>query len=91
LRRFLRPQEGAFKVKIKVTQEDIAMGSKNDCFYCPIALALKRHEFVRVHVGTDVFYADNHPYPLNKKAVKFIERFDSGKPVKPFSFEWKPR
>lgn len=75
-------------MKITVTQEDIEKG-KRGCRNCPIALATNRttlldaavypHCIISVDMGT--------VWVLPKKAQQFIQRFDDGKPVHPFTFD----
>lgn len=82
-------------MKITVTKKHIDAGIRNDCERCPIALAilesvpdsasptvdhseisfLKDNRFTLVHSDTP------------RSAEEFIERFDNGLPVQPFTFE----
>ena len=79
-------------MKIEVTQQDIDKGLNNNCFSCPIALAVKR----KIDTGNVLVYCDrisvmstisSYDYKLPKKAQTFIKRFDDRKPVEPFTFE----
>lgn len=71
--------------KITVTKADIAGGLMGDAAYCPIAKAVTRA------LGHPVFVYANGPNGIFPKSViNFIRLFDTGKPVKPFSFIFKP-
>ena len=82
-------------MKINVTEEDIRMGLRYECSKCPIAIALKRaYKEERVAVSTVAFLIYHLSIPLHtldddSNIVSFIEDFDNGRPVKPFSFEIK--
>lgn len=81
------------KYAINVTQADIDAGVKQECFRCPIALAARRvfdhdvsvdDEYIIHYASTEVkadFYA------LPDEARQFVQHFDHGDPVTPFSFE----
>jgi hypothetical protein len=80
-------------VKITVTQEHINKGQQSNCKACPIALAVKEKytdpEAYILVTGSISVYLPNEGlliYTLPKKAAKFIESFDRGLSVKPFSF-----
>lgn len=76
-------------MKIKVTQEHINRGIRRDDSKCAIALALKDHGFRNPCVtDTNVCLDKNlRCYrDLSKRAMKFVEKYDSNKPVKPFTF-----
>jgi hypothetical protein len=74
---------------IEVTQEDIDNGKRRRCRHCPVALALRR--FTRSVWVADQSYL--HNLDLQKeigtpnRVSFFIEEFDAGKPVKPFTFK----
>lgn len=78
-------------VKIEVKAIDIKKGMKEDCKYCPVARAIKRRYpkargvFVRGYI---VEWRD-YCYALPLKVQNFIERFDDGLKVRPFSFFMK--
>lgn len=75
-------------MKITVTKEHIEQGCPANYRYCPVALAVKgqcRTEQVQVfnwsiRIKSEVF-------AMPPKAKRFIKRFDSDSPVRPFSFE----
>ena len=76
---------------VEVTQEDIDRGCKNSNSHCPIGLALQRMGYKHVSVGQRIWLGADFPEfvaptPTPPAACKFIEDFDSGKEVKPFSF-----
>ena len=75
-------------MKISVTQEDIEQGQRENCNYCPVALAIKR--VVKpwdMAVGTSTCGINAHSYTLPTVAMMFIDSFDKGLPVQPFEFE----
>ena len=76
-------------VTITVTQEDIDQGIRESYYSCPIARAAERALKWRVMVYTDTILVGDSgcDYKLPESAQEFISRFDTGKPVKPFSFE----
>ena len=81
-------------MKIGVTKHDIDNGIQNKCQLCPIALAVKRKingEVIVFGNGISIFITDiirsYRYYKLPLKAKNFIQRFDDGKKVKPFTFE----
>lgn len=80
--------------KIDVTLDDIAHGERSECSRCPIALAIKREcdDAIALDVGAeevDITYACRTRARglLPPEAQKFVEAFDGGNPVSPFSFE----
>lgn len=75
-------------MKISVTQDHISRGKKDDCFQCPVALAL------RERIGISAVYGayfrkswDGSAIGLPKTATNFIYDFDAGEPVEPIEFE----
>ncbi len=77
-----------------VTQEDIDRGVQKNCGECPVARRLSRDygrpvsvtfilgwRFCDEEEGPVVYY--KHP----PEVLKFIESFDAGLPVSPFTFE----
>lgn len=72
---------------IEVTDKHIAAGRKDDCYECPIALAvLDKLPESRVVVGASYIYITGTNYDLPWRAVEFIDRFDKNLRVDPFSF-----
>jgi len=78
-------------MKIQVTEEHIEAGVREDCYLCPIALAIKEQvEIKSVSVASvaniNYMSGTRKVYKLSRAAINFIERFDGGKKVKPFNF-----
>lgn len=82
-------------IKIEVTEEDIKDGVRENVKQCPVARAVLRQldfaEVVEVSMGGidinfDVPGRKFIRYKIPKKVMRFIQRFDEGKSVKPFSF-----
>lgn len=87
-------------VRINVTQEDIDMGLPCNAKSCPIALAALRcgqEQLERVDgisaTQYGIYYTAGVEHRISwqgtivpTRAKRFIEAFDSGKPVYPFSF-----
>jgi len=83
-------------VKINVTKYQIENGTRVSPYNCPIARAIRRNIMIKgdrykdVSVGADNVDIFSLPKTVNvklpKEAKEFIRRFDSGLPVKPFSF-----
>jgi hypothetical protein len=83
---------------IKVTAADIKKGKRNSVCSCPIALAVRRQLRAKrgeIAVTGSVslqpkklpWWAENSiEYGLTDRASDFIENFDAGRPVKPFTF-----
>jgi hypothetical protein len=83
------------KHTITVTQEDINDGKAGNCTLCPIALAAKR-AFPDIFpvVGGYYLVLDSAPgtedgelVDLPYEARQFVQSFDFGRPVEPFSFK----
>ena len=83
------------KLLIEVTQKDIEEGVAMDCKSCPVALACMRHidkvpGVISVEAATDLILfkgLKRYVCTTPAEAGKFINRFDVGIRVKPFSFE----
>lgn len=79
------------KYTIEVTQEDIDEGISFLCDACPVALAMRRAMGKEIFISPDAWGLtrnSNDPtdQPLPSEAKHFILDFDSGAPVKPFTF-----
>lgn len=75
-------------MKIEVTQEDIDKGERGSCSGCPVALAMKRALGVQtLLVEDDAAWTNMEEYLLPDPVPDFIGDFDTGEPVKPFTFE----
>ena len=81
--------------KINIINEDITMGDRGCENSCPIALAL-RHEYKTGDVSVEVedrpyIYVNGNELDMtsNMRDIieNFIQRFDSGQDVKPFTLE----
>lgn len=89
------------KYAIEVTQEDIKHGERGLCRACPIAKAAQRALGVKFHADCDVaalasiteggfvpqLYVNGKYYDMPFAAYDFMQRFDKGFRVSPFSFE----
>lgn len=88
------------KFRIVINKIDILNGLRQDCYLCPIALALKRklrnkcEELIVSHdnlefdlIHRNIFFTYVAKLPL--KAQNFIKEFDYIGYAKPFSFEVK--
>jgi hypothetical protein len=75
-------------MKIFVTKHYIRYGLRYSRNFCPIARAVKRQtRWKEVDVQNEVFFeGTNVESKLPLKAMEFIDRFDEGQYVKPFSF-----
>lgn len=77
------------RVKITVTKKDIQMGLPSDSCLCPIARAVRRvlGRGVRVwRYGVYRRLSEDDFAEFPERVTQFIDRFDDGKPVKPFTF-----
>jgi hypothetical protein len=82
------------RIKVSVTEEDILRGKRLVARACPIARAIRRDArmWKRVSVyGNYCNYYDSRGWFMNmsklpKKCETFVNRFDEGKKVNPFSF-----
>lgn len=79
-------------MKIEVTQEDIDTGIPGSACGCPVALAFRRLGFHFADVAARscflaVGLTDGRVYSLPSIAADFISNFDTGREVKPLSFE----
>ena len=82
-------------MKIQVTQADIERGIKNRCDFCPVAIAISRHlpTGLEITVFSEAMLFEGRfgdgpstAIDTDQTVVDFIESFDNGKPVAPFSF-----
>lgn len=77
--------------RVDITEGDIKRGIRNSVKYCPIALALTGLGLEGVNVrGRWAWHRGNdlvtQQINLPRLAVDFINEFDAGHEVKPFSF-----
>jgi hypothetical protein len=75
-------------MKVEVTQEDIDKGGRWMAERCPVARALRREVggAVGVSGGYWIKRTGNSWIALPKKVFRWTQRFDMGRPVKPFTF-----
>ena len=75
---------------VKVREEDIRIGTRKNCYTCPVARALQRHydyaEVLQETCYLGVSYDDYDLYELPKDVTDWINAYDRGEPVKPFEF-----
>ena len=80
-------------VKIEVTQEDIDRGERKSAKRCPIARACLRAGLKNVEVDAMVEcegVKGDRLYGRCSLIEPFVEAFDAGNKVFPFSFEFEP-
>lgn len=77
-------------MKISVKQEHIERGEREEPYACPVALAMRESLGKKVYVDRLEFLINGSVVAkLPKSCARFIETFDRGLPVKPFSFRIK--
>jgi hypothetical protein len=79
-------------MKVRVTRQDIRKGVKESQDSCPVARAIKRITHKKVYVDPDsiiVYYRRDQStfYDTTSEVTDFIELFDDGGKVSPFTFE----
>lgn len=75
------------ELTVHVTLEDIARGKRGHGRKCPIALALKRASSDQTSLATWDYLATSHFRIKSPREVQgFMNRFDQGACVEPFSF-----
>lgn len=73
---------------ITVTDDHIKQGVKRECTLCPVALAIRSQlpdSNIDVYRSTFLIAA-GHIIKAPESVRKFIDKFDKGMDVKPFSF-----
>jgi hypothetical protein len=73
-------------MKIYVRRRHIEQGRPRTLHRCPIALAFEELTGESPSVDCEYINTSDEGYALPSAAQRFIHRFDSGKPVKPFAF-----
>mgnify|MGYP001615771476 CR=1 FL=1 len=74
-------------VRVSVTKRDIAEGVPLDTQMCPVAIAIRRTTGVFVVDVTDYqFQFDSGNVDLPKRVARFVDAFDFGDKVRPFTF-----
>jgi hypothetical protein len=81
------------RVRVRITATDIAQGERESCDSCPIAFAIARRFGVRRafadYTDSGLVWSTDKRYlrrQEHRACRVFMERFDRGKRVKPFSF-----
>lgn len=75
-------------IKISIAPRHIRCGTKGSMESCPIALAIKEALLTdNVKVDGSGIFINERKYEVDKKDLRFIERFDNGERVSPYSFE----
>jgi hypothetical protein len=79
-------------MKFTLTKSDIKKGIRGDFTSCPVVIRIKRElgslvDTVTVHTDNILINGIEHKTP--KRVVRFINKFDEGKPVEPITFELK--
>jgi hypothetical protein len=75
-------------MRIRVTDNHIGKGERRSIFCCPIALAIKKRIGMRnISVGIHQVRIEGKLFELPSEAKGFIEDFDTGRPVAPFTFD----
>jgi hypothetical protein len=77
------------RVRVSVTEDDIANGTPGSPCKCPIAIALKRIvKYPSIpQVGGEYVYGLRSLVELTLEARQFVAAFDKGFPVSPFDFD----
>lgn len=79
-------QPATVAVAVDVTADDIAKGVEGSCWLCPVARALRRAVGVRASTaGGACWYKADRTY-LPNRVARWVARFDTGNPVRPFRF-----
>jgi len=76
-------------MKIHVTEKHIKKGVGFNPWKCPTAKAIQEATGRKPTVTSEWYGFNNEELSLPKKVTKFIDNFDRGKKVKPFSFVLK--
>ena len=72
---------------IAVTAADIALGQRNDCTLCPIALSLRRcYPGKKIWVDYEVVRIGRRTVDVTGYVEAWMSAFDAGKSVRPTSF-----
>lgn len=74
-------------ISINITRAHIRDGVRGSECNCPIALALKDALITNnVSVSGSGIYVNGTKFEVDKNDLKFIDRFDRGQRVRPYSF-----
>ena len=78
---------------IHVTQEYINKGQPDNDFHCPVRYAMLSHGFTVTSVRSAYIYfgrpdaTSGNKIATPQKVKQWLEAFDEGNPVSPFTFE----
>lgn len=73
-------------IKIKVNRNDINGGERNNCYNCPVALAIRRTTNTLPKVYVCSVEIKERSITLPVEVQSFIYSFDHGESVEPFTF-----
>ena len=76
-------------MRITVTKDCIKHGRVQSLSECPVALAFSDYfpnEEIEVDRDTWKIIGSDRSFKLSRATMRFIDRFDEGRPVRPFSF-----
>lgn len=78
---------------VNVTKKHIAHGTRRNLYRCAVAIAITDATGLRCEATPEVLtIGDDFECPTPDKVARFIEAFDTGHHVDPFSFRMrKPR
>ena len=82
-------------MKVKVTQKHIDQGCPGWGQWCPVAMALEEMGFARPVVGSQLIIyrapdtGEVREWDTPRKVFRFMQKFDSHRKVKPFTFKLK--
>lgn len=72
---------------INVTAEDIAVGERNNCGWCPVALAVRRATGEQAWVHPDALIVRGRRCPMPSEVWARVLKYDVQGVMEPFSFE----
>ena len=75
-------------MKFTVTKQMIKDGKPDNVCFCPVALAIKaKLPKLSFRIEASVVVIESVGYfELPQRTIRFIKKFDEGKPVRPFTF-----
>lgn len=76
-------------MRIQVTAEHINIGKRLDCFYCPVAIAIREalNNSIYIHATEHIIVIGDIKYQTPTSVFDFITYFDKGIILQPFEFE----
>lgn len=73
-------------VRVRIKQKHIAEGVRESVHSCPIALAVKEALLTdAVQVNRENMWVNGKFFELERAEQRFVDSFDNGKRVKPFT------